>query len=50
MVIPTIQGSSFRLHFINSTFQIYSLFVPEMSTSLMLYTVQIIYITFIWIL
>jgi hypothetical protein len=36
--------------FINFSFQIFLLFVPEMSTSFMSYVVQIISITLVWIL
>ena len=36
--------------FINFSFQIFVLFVPEMSTSSMSYTIQIIYIVLVWIL
>jgi len=36
--------------FLNFTFQIFLLFVPEMSTSFISYTVQIIYIALVWIL
>jgi hypothetical protein len=39
-----------RFKFINISFQIFLLFVPEMSTSFTSYIVQIIYITLVWIL
>jgi hypothetical protein len=41
-------SAAFKL--ITFSFQIFPLFIPEMSTSFTSYTVQIIYITSVWIL
>ena len=45
-----VLGLTVSLKFINFSFHIFIVFVPEMSTSFMSYIVWIIYITLVWIL
>jgi len=50
ILVLNIFDLTVSFEFLNFSFQIFLLFVPEMSASFMSYTVSIIYIVLAWIL